>query len=426
MKIHLAYGKHGLDLRLNDQWDVQVVEPRFVPGIENPQLDLQDALKAPIGCQPLSEFITAQDTVGIIVSDLTRAAPSERLLEAVLSQLPHVPKRNIRIFVALGTHRTNTPTELQSMLGIYAGAGFEIIQNNAFDTGTQVSLGFTSSGNEIWINRELALCSVKLLTGFIEPHIFAGYSGAGKSIMPGMAGLKTVMRNHSARNIADPKATWGVTWGNPIWEEVREAALMAGRSFLCNVTLNRRQEISGIFTGDLDKAHEQGVDFVRKTAMAVVEKPFDIVVATNSGYPLDLNLYQTVKGMSAAAQIVRQGGAILMASECWDGIPEHGMFGQLLRKAGSPRTLLEMISAPDSTQLDQWQAQIQAQIQLKADVYIHSGHLTEDQIRKALLKPAPLLEDTLAELVERYGRAARICILPEGPQTIPCLRRADR
>jgi nickel-dependent lactate racemase len=422
MNTHLAYGKYGLDLQLDDRWNIQVVEPCFVPGIEDPQQALQNALKSPIGSPPLPELITARDSVGIVVNDLTRAAPSERLLQALLSELSHVPKQRIRIFISLGTHRRNTAEELQQMLGAYATAGFEIIQNDAFNPDTQISLGFTSRGNEIWINRELAQCSAKILTGFIEPHFFAGFSGAGKAIMPGMAGLRTVMRNHCARNIADPMATWGVTWGNPIWEEIREAAQQAGKIFLLNVTLNKYQEISSIFAGDLDEAYEQGVGFLRKTAMAVVEHPFDIVITTNSGYPLDINLYQTVKGMSVAAQIVKRGGAILIASECRDGIPEHGMYERLLRQAGSPKALLEMVSAANYMEQDQWQAQIQAQIQLKADVYVHSRNLTEEQIRGVLLNPAVSLQKTLAALVDLHGQSARICVLPEGPQTIPCLR----
>jgi nickel-dependent lactate racemase len=155
--------------------------------------------------------------------------------------------------------------------------------------------------------------------------------------------------------------------------------------------------------------------------MVAVEKPFDIVVTTNSGYPLDLNLYQAVKGMSAAAQVVRPGGAILCAAECWDGIPEHGLYGQLLREAGSPGELLDRIMTPGFLKQDQWQAQIQAQIQLKAQVYVHSGYLSEAQIREALLTPAPSLEATLARLVSDYGPDARLCILPEGPQTVPYL-----
>ena len=421
MKTHLAYGKKGLDLQLDDGWNVRILQPHFHPGFEDPRRALREALQAPIGCAPLAEFVTADDTVGIIVNDLTRATPNELLLDAMIAELSHVPRRNMRLFIALGTHRPNTPAELRGLLGRYANAGYEIIQNDAFEPQTQISLGFTGSGNEIRINRELARCSVKVLTGFIEPHFFAGFSGGGKAVVPGMAGLETVIRNHCARNIADPRATWGITRGNPVWEEIREAALKAGRVFLVNVTLNRDRGVTGIFAGDLDKAHARGADFVRKTAMIGVERAFDIVVATNSGYPLDLNLYQTVKGMSAAAQIVRPGGAILMVSNCWDGIPDHGLYGSLLRQAGSPEAVLDIVSAPGYLQQDQWEAQIQAQIQLKASVYIHSANLTESQIRGALLNPAPDLEGTLAGLVRQYGPSASIGVLPEGPQTIPYL-----
>jgi nickel-dependent lactate racemase len=421
MKIHLAYGKNGLDLRLNDAWDVQVLKPRFLPGIDEPQRALREALRIPIGCPPLADVVHPEDTVGIVVNDMTRPTPNEMLLDALISELAHVPRRDIRLFVALGTHRPNTPAEIQGLLGSHAGAGYEIIQNNAFDPATQTSIGMTSAGNEIRINGELAQCSIKILTGFIEPHMFAGLSGGGKAILPGMAGLETVLRNHCPRNIADPAAAWGVTRGNPVWEEIREAALLAGRLFLLNVTLNRNRAITGIFAGDLDKAHSQGGDLVRKTATVAAERAFDIVVATNSGYPQDVNLYQTVKGMSAAARVVRPGGAILMVSECLDGIPDHGMYGQLLRQAGSPRGVLDSVMSTGHVQLDQWQAQIQAQVQLKARVYVHSANLTERQIRDALLVPAPDPEQTLAALVGQYGPSAHIAVLPEGPQTIPRL-----
>jgi nickel-dependent lactate racemase len=153
--------------------------------------------------------------------------------------------------------------------------------------------------------------------------------------------------------------------------------------------------------------------------MAPVPHPFDIVITTNSGYPLDLNLYQSIKGVSAAAQIVRQGGAIIIATDCWDGIPEHGLYGQLLREASSPRDLLERVHAPGFLMQDQWEAQVQAQIQLKADVYVRTDNLSDAQIRSALLEPCACIEETVAALLEQYGPGARICVLPEGPQTIP-------
>ena len=426
MITHLAYGKTGVDLHLDDSWDVQVIEPRFIPGLPDPLAALQEGLRAPTGSAPLAGLVKPGQRVGIIINDITRPTPNPLLLRALLDELVHIPQEAITLFIALGTHRPNSEEELGGMLGEIANEGYRIVQNDAFDQSTQVCLGETQRGNEVWINRELMECPVKILTGFIEPHFFAGFSGAGKAIMPGMAGQQTVLRNHSPQNIADPNSTWGVTWGNPIWEEVREVARKAGASFLLNVTLNRDKAITGVFAGDMDKAHTRGVEFVRQTAMVAVDDPFDIVVTTNSGYPLDLNLYQSVKGMSAAAQVVRPGGAIVCAAECWDGIPDHGLYGQLLREASSPQDLLDRILSPGFLEQDSWQAQIQVQVQLKADVYVHSGYLSEAQIRAALFEPAPDLEGTLAGLVSRYGPPARLCILPEGPQTVPYLTQPSK
>jgi nickel-dependent lactate racemase len=260
---------------------------------------------------------------------------------------------------------------------------------------------------------------LKVLTGFIEPHFFAGFSGGGKAVMPGMAGQKTVLGNHSAQMIGHPAATWGMTRGNPIFEEIREAALKAGRLFLVNITLNKDKEISGVFCGGLDEAHASGCAFAKRTAQVPVAEPFDIVLTTNSGYPLDLNLYQSVKGMSAAAQVVRPGGAIVMAAECRDGVPEHGLYGQLLSAHRSPEEVLEDICSATGDRQDQWQAQLQAIIQQKARVYVYSDGLSDEQIRSALLYPCRDIEATLAELVEQFGPQARMCVLPEGPQTIP-------
>lgn len=423
MQTRLAYGKHGLGLTLDPAWDVTIVEPRFVPGLPDPQNALEQALNSPLNSAPLAELVRPGQRVGIIFNDITRATPNQVILPAILASLSHLPASDITLFDALGSHRPNTEAELRGMLGDALVDGCRIVQNNAFDPATQVHLGQTLRGHEIWINRELVECDLKILTGFIEPHFFAGFSGAGKAIMPGMAGLPTILGNHDAGMIGSPSATWGITHGNPIWEEIQEIARRVGSTFLVNVTLNRDKAITGVFAGDLDAAHAAGCEFVRQTAMVAVERPFEIVVTSNSGYPLDLNLYQSVKGMSAAAQVVCEGGAILLAADCWDGIPEHGLYGRLLREAGSPQALLEQIQAPGFLKQDQWQAQVQAQIQLKADVFVHSDHLTPDQIRGAWLTPAPSLEDTLHALIAKYGPGARICVLPEGPLTIPYIHR---
>lgn len=427
MRIKLAYGKDGLVVDFPDEWEVTVIEPRYVPSLADPAGALRTALESPIGALPLRDVVRPTDKVGIVFSDITRATPHGLILPAVLEQLQHVPSEQIVLCCALGTHRPNTPDELRTMFSMAGSPAlaeqllsrYRLVQNDAFDPSTQVHIGVTSRGHDIWINREIAACDVKVLTGFIEPHFFAGFSGGGKALMPGMAGQRTVLGNHDAGMIASPNATWGVTNGNPIWEEVMEVAHCVGGTFLVNVALNRDKQITGVFAGDLDQAHAAGCAFVKQTAMAAAPHRYDIVITTNSGYPLDLNLYQAVKGMSAAAQIVKQGGAILCAAECWDGIPDHGLYGQLLREASSPRELLDRIMAPGFLKQDQWQAQIQAQIQLRADVYMYADYLTDEQIRSALLLPCRNIAATVAELRRKYGPQASVCVLPEGPQTIP-------
>ncbi len=211
-----------------------------------------------------------------------------------------------------------------------------------------------------------------------------------------------------------------MTTGNPLWEEIRDVAVATQPTFLLNVTLNRDRAITGIFAGDMLTAHRAAIDFVRPRALQPVSAPYDIVVTSNSGYPLDLNLYQAVKGMSAAAQIVRPGGDIIIAAECWDGIPSHGEYGRLLREAESIDALLATIRAPGFRCHDQWEAQIQAQIQQKAHVHVYADGLTDEQLREAMVIPCRSIEDRVGELL-RLNPEARIAVLPEGPQTVPYL-----
>jgi lactate racemase len=422
MQIKLAYGREGLDLALPDDANIAVIENSFVPALADPQAALRAALRQPLGTQALRELVQSDDTVAIIFSDITRPTPNHLILPVILDELRHVPADQVVLCNALGTHRPNTPEELARMLGPELVAEYRIEQNNAADERTQVHLGQSSFGHDIWINQVFMDADVKILTGFIEPHFFAGFSGGGKAVMPGMAGQNTVFGNHDAEMIANPKSTWDITQGNPIFEEAREVALRTRPDFLLNVTLNRDKQITGVFAGSLETAHDAGIAFVRQSSMVPVTEPCDIVITTNSGYPLDMNLYQAVKGMSAAEQIVRPGGSIIVAAECSDGIPDHGLYGELLRAAASPEQLFDSIVQSPTTRQDQWQAQIQARIQKKADIYVFSEILTAEQIRSALLLPCDDIAATVEMLRHRYGQDARIGILPEGPQTIPYLQ----
>ncbi|MGC9395183.1 MAG: nickel-dependent lactate racemase, partial [Anaerolineae bacterium] len=225
----------------------------------------------------------------------------------------------------------------------------------------------------------------------------------------------SVVMNHGRAMIAHPKATWGHTEGNPIWEEMREVALMTHPTFLLNVTINAAGQMTGIFAGEMLAAHAAGCAFAREHAMVPVNAPYDVVVTTNGGYPLDQNLYQTVKGISAANEIVRKGGAIVVATACEDGIPDHGRYAALLAEGGSPQGVLDMLARPGFTAPDQWQVQVQAQIQQRAEVYIYSDGLTEAQIRAALFLPCRDVGETVVALQKQYGPQVRICVMPEGP-----------
>jgi nickel-dependent lactate racemase len=329
-----------------------------------------------------------------------------------------VASENITLLNALGTHRPQTAAELRQMLGAEIVARYRCLQHDANDDANLMSLGQTSRGHPVRVNRQYLEADVRILTGFIEPHFFAGFSGGPKGVLPSIAGAESVHSNHGYDMIGHPHATWGVTAGNPIWEEMCEVALRTNPTFLLNVALNPARQITGVFAGEMLAAHAAGCAFVMEHAMVPVATPVDIVITTNSGYPLDQNLYQSVKGMSAANRIVRDGGAIIIAAACADGLPDHGRYAALLAEAGSPQGVLDMIARPGFSQPDQWQVQIQANIQLRADVYVRSDGLTDAQIQRALLRPCHDIEQTVAAIESELGRPATICVMPEGPQTI--------
>ena len=421
MRVKLAYGKNGLEVVLPDTPPVTLVQPTFVAASPDAKGEIVISLRNPIGAPPLRESVTPGDSVGIVFNDLTRPTPNHLIIPAILEELHSagVPDHHITLFNATGTHRRNTEPELIGMLGKEVVSRHRIVQNDARADGEHVKVGTTRNGNDVMIQKDFVACSFKILTGFIEPHFFAGFSGGGKALMPGMARLDTVMRNHNSRNIDHPGAQWAVLDGNPIREEVEEAASFVRTDFLVNVTLNRNKELTRCFSGDLHEAYNAGTDFVRATCMVSVPFLFDIVLTSNSGYPMDLNLYQAVKGMSAAARITRPGGAVIVAAECWDGIPDHGSFGKLLAESRNADELLERIRSEGFQMDDQWQAHILALVVKKADVFVFSGGLTPEQIIRAKLQPCKSIEETVMSLRKKYGRQARICVLPDGPQTIP-------
>ncbi|HEX2910492.1 MAG TPA: nickel-dependent lactate racemase [Chloroflexia bacterium] len=427
VRVELAYGKTGLPVELPGE-NLTVIEPLYIEGLPDEKAALLEALRQPINSRPLRELVKPENSVVIVFCDITRPMPNDRVLPVVLQELAEagVPRQNITLLNATGSHRPQTQAELEKMLGAEVAQNYRIVNHSAHDQSTLTHLGRTSFGAEVWLDKEYLQADVKILTGFIEPHFFAGFSGGPKMILPGVAGIETVLHAHSARMVGSPQATWGITYGNPIHDEIREGAAMAGSTFSLNVTLNKDHAITNVFAGEVFESHKVGCEFVRQTAMRAVPELFDIVITTNSGYPLDQNLYQAVKGMSAAALVVKPGGAIIAAAECIDGMPNHGNFKDIFKLAPNPAALLELINSPDFMMFDQWQNQVLSQILMKARVFFKNSYLSPEQVRAAMLEPIESIEETVAKLIGEYGPDAKICVLPQGPQTVPYLSQSAR
>jgi nickel-dependent lactate racemase len=420
MHVSLAYGRSHLSVDLPDD-QTTVIVPAPNPGLSDEKLSLTSALNAPLGTSSLATQITPETRITIVHTDITRPTPNDRIIPWLLEYLRSAgasPDR-ITLLNALGTHRPNTRQELEEMLTPAVVAQYRCVNHGPENPAAHRQFGFTRSGAPVLINKHLADADVRIITGFIEPHFFAGFSGGPKGIMPGVAALSTVQSNHGHDQIRSPNATFGMTEGNPVWEEMLDIALRVGPSFLLNVTLNEERQITGYFAGDLRMAHRAGTEFVRASAMQPVDDLFDIVLTTNSGYPLDMNLYQAVKGMRAAERIVRPGGLILLAAECSEGLPAGSPHDQLLRSFPNGEALLAQLADPEFAFPEQWQSQIQALIQQKAEIHVFSA-LEESVIRAAHLIPCRDIEATIAS---RLTPTTRIAVLPQGPLTVPYLRK---
>lgn len=419
MRINLDYGTTGLDVNIPAE-NVEVLAPGFVPGLPDERAAFVDAIRSPRDAPPLRERVRGDGRVAIVIPDVTRPLPSDRLLPWLLAELPHVPAERITIVIGTGSHRATTQEEIRRIVGESIAATYRVINHDAFDPSTLARAGVGQDGHDVFLNRAYVEADHRIVLGFIEPHFMAGFSGGYKGIFPAVADIASIMRYHDARMIGHPGTTWGRLDGNPTQERIRHDGALVPVDFCVNVTLNRRREITACFCGDVRAAHDAGCAFSRETVMVPCERRVPVVVTTNSGYPLDQNLYQAVKGMSAAAQIVEEGGYIVAAARCNDGFPEHGNFRRLLFEHDSPRALLDTITAPGFSLFDQWEAQLLAAILLKARVGLYS-ELPPSDVRRAHLEPVADLERTLATELARIGRDAPVVVLPEGPMTIPYL-----
>jgi lactate racemase len=418
MKVHLQYGTNGVEVDVPGS-RISVIEPRFLEGIPDQENAFFEAVRNPIESRPLRETISSGDRVAVVIADATRPLPSDRLLPWLLRELSHVPDRNVVIINGTGSHRANTDDELLAMVGPEVMRRCRIMNHSAHDPSTWEPAGRGLSGRTVYFNREYVQADRRIVLGFIEPHFMAGFSGGYKGVFPAVADIDSIMDYHRASVIGDPRSTWGVLEGNPTQNIVRAQGALLPVDFCINVTLNRRREITGFFCGEVLAAHNRGCACSKASVMVPCNRRHPVVVTTNSGHPLDQNLYQTVKGMSAAAQIVEQDGYILTASRCGDGFPSHGNFRKLMAEHRDPQAVLDTILAPGFSLFDQWEAQLLAMILLKARVGLYSA-MDAEEVRRAMLEPVTDITARLSQELSLRGDVP-VAVLPEGPMTIPYL-----
>ncbi len=422
MKIRLPYGKSFITVEIPFT-DVTILEPRFAEGLADEAAAFAAAARTPIAAPALREIVAGHEKVAILVPDVTRPFPSRRILPWLFRELPHVPPENFTIIIGNGSHRPCTLAELDEMLGPAISARYRVLNHNAHDLQSMLPVGKREDGGALCLNRAYAAADRRIILGFIEPHFMAGFSGGYKAVMPGIADIDSILYYHRPEIVGDPRSTWGVLEDNPTQALIRKLGALVPVDFCINVTLNRERRITSFFCGQSLAAHSRGCEFARSSAMLPCDQRFPVVLTTNGGYPLDQNLYQSVKGISAAAQIVTDGGLIIAACECADGFPAHGNFARLLFEHKSPRAILETVSQPGFSMFDQWEAQLLAMIQVRARVALFSA-LPADDVRRAHLDHVDDLDQHLALSMHRLGAKTPIAVLPDGPLTIPYIRRS--
>ena len=420
-RVSLCYGDGTLEVDIPAS-HIEIIEPIYVPGLPDEAGEVKAAMQNPVGAPPLRDLVSSRDRVAIVIPDITRPFPGERILPLIMEEIPHVPNHQVTIVIGTGSHRTSTREEMASLVGEPLASTCRVVSHDAFDPSTLAEAGMISSGRAISMNRDYVEADRRIAVGIVEPHFMAGFSGGYKAVCPGIAGIDDILFLHRAELIGHPRSTWGVVEGNPTQALLSECGRLLPIDFCVNVTVNRDKQITRVFAGDLESAYSRACEFSRRTTFRPVSRPFDIVLTSGGGYPLDQNLYQAVKGMSAGRQIVAQGGLIACAAECREGFPDHGNFRKLLFEHESADALLRTVLSPGFSMFDQWEAQLLAMITGFARVALCSG-LEPGEVRRAYMEPISDISERVRLELERVGGEARVAVIPEGPYTIPNLKK---
>ncbi len=427
MKISIPYGKSALSFEVPDSR----LQGVLASNAHSPEAEASEAeqvrrsLASPIDSRPLRELAKGKKRVVVVTSDHTRPVPSHITMPLLLDEIrAGNPEAQIVILIATGSHRETTRDETVSRFGAQIAARETIVVHDCRDESSLVSVGTLPSGSELVLNRLVVECDLLIAEGFIEPHFFAGYSGGRKAVLPGVAGYATVLANHCAEFIADARSRTGILDGNPIHRDMMYAARAVGLAFILNVVVDADKKIIAAFAGGADTAHRRGCDFVSALA-GVKAAPADIVITGNGGYPLDQNIYQAVKCMTAAEASIRPGGVVIAAAEAIDGHGGEGFYetfadARFPDGTADPERAKRAILARGrgETRPDQWQSQILIRILLKHRVVLVTSAPRETVEHLGMIHASSPAE-ALATAERLTGNPdASVTVIPDGVAVI--------
>jgi nickel-dependent lactate racemase len=421
MRIHLDYGRTGLDVDLPDDRVVGPLAIRPAPPLADPDAAVADALRRPIGSRPLAEIARGRRNACVLVCDVTRPVPNRVILPPLLRTLEEqgIARRDILLLIATGLHRPNEGAELVELVGPEVASQYRIENHHGKAADEHDFLGVTPAGVPVYLDARYVRADLKVTTGLIEPHLMAGYSGGRKVVCPGVAGLETVKVWHGPRFLQHPKADCGSVAGNPVHAENTRIALMAGCDFIVNVCLDGQRRITWVGAGDMIKAWEEGVRFVENVVKVPLPAPADVVVTSCAGYPLDTTWYQAVKGLTGALPVVKQGGTIVLAASLSEGVGSPEFQKRIAEYPTLDRFSASAPAAAPHCEMDEWQLVMQAKVLDRCRVKVVTDGLPAETLRRCYVEPAATVEQAVADCLAEYGPAARVAVIPKGPYVLP-------
>ncbi|MDE0087897.1 MAG: nickel-dependent lactate racemase [Candidatus Poribacteria bacterium] len=419
MRVQMRYGHGTVAVEIPDENLAGVLETAASVPLADADKAVWQAISQPTASPPLAEVAKGRGSACIVISDITRPVPNQVILPPILETLEQagISRDEITILIATGIHRPNEGNELEEMVGHSIMDSYRIVNHFSQKPEMHTHLGETRKGTPVYIDKTYLAADLKIITGLIEPHLMAGYSGGRKAICPGLASIETMKVMHGPELMEHPKSAVGILDGNPFHIEATEIALMAGVDFSLNVAIDKQRQITGVFAGDLVESHLTGAKFVEKNAKVTLSEPVDAVVVSSAGYPLDTTFYQAIKGLLTAVEIVKQGGSILLVAACSEGIGSKP-FTDLLFKTDDLTAFVQGLYNPTNFVIDQWQLEELAKVARKADIYFYTDGIPYQQRSKLFVHPLKNPQEGIEELLIRYGEDVQIAAIPEGPYVL--------